>query len=273
MRKFVLLAGLIIINYNSGYTQPDTKTLPYKNLIFSDYWKYKNSPQETLYGTKMDTGNVYKHFDAINTAILQGKVKKDSAQKAIRALVQYINRWLLLRSQLDLAANAWAFPLKGYNYHAIGGNGNGYFDKGYNYLDGNKHTAHPAHDIFINDKNQDCIDDQTHKAVDVLAIDHGIVIACSNEWEPASNLRGGKYIWIYHIYGGFLSYYAHNNTIFVKPGDVVKPGQKIAEVGRTGYNAYKKRSPTHLHFSAFRLVDDLPVPFNPYQQLKKAKTL
>lgn len=225
-------------------------------------------------------------FNDFNTTVLKGDIKKEAAQNAIKELMKTINYWYMIRSQLDMSPG-WTFPLQGYNYHAIGGNGNGYLDKGYHYIDGNKHTAHPAHDIFINDKNQDDIDDRTKKPVDVLAVDFGIVIACSNEWEPESNLRGGKYIWIYH-YNTFnyaksskavnssteiITYYAHNNCIFVKPGDLVKPGQKIAEVGRTGYNAYKKRSPTHLHFSAFHLVNNLPVPYNPYQQLKKAKTL
>ncbi|MGF7042896.1 M23 family metallopeptidase [Mucilaginibacter lappiensis] len=225
-------------------------------------------------------------FNDFNTTVLKGDIKKEAAQNAIKEVLQKINQWYMRRSQLDILLG-WTFPLQGYNYHAIGGNGDGYSDKGYHYIDGNKHTAHPAHDIFINDKNQDCIDDRTKKPVDVLAVDFGIVIACSNEWEPTSNLRGGKYIWIYH-YNTFsyvssskavnsnmetITYYAHNNCIFVKPGDMVKPGQKIAEVGRTGFNAFKKRSPTHLHFSAFHLVNDLPVPYNPYSQLKKAKTL
>ena len=165
----------------------------------------------------------------------------------------------------------WLFPLQGYNYKAIGGtNGNGYSDKGYHFLDGNKHLAHPAHDIFIKDKNQDGLDDHTNQAVNVLAINNGIVVACTNEWDNASSLRGGRYIWIYNRSLGIITYYAHNREIFVKPGDVVKQGQKIAEVGRTGYNAYKKRSPTHLHFSAYNMVDGLPVPFNPYKQLTKA---
>ena len=222
-------------------------------------------------------------FNDFNTTVLKGNIKKAEAQKAIKELTRQITLWYRLRSQRDESPYL-VFPLQGYNYHAIGGNGDGYSDKGYHYTDGNKHTAHPAHDIFINDKNQDCIDDRTKKPVDVLAMDYGFVIACSNEWEPTSNLRGGKYIWIYHYapFKGFapayhaegiITYYAHNNCIFVKPGDWVKPGQKIAEVGRTGYNAYKKRSPTHLHFSTFYLVDDLPVPYNPYLQLKKAKTI
>jgi peptidoglycan LD-endopeptidase LytH len=265
--------------------------LPFHILEAKSYDPYPVIPvQEEKYGQRMDTIPVYQNFDKLNTKVLQGGVKKEEVQKAIKQLRHHINQWLLLRSQIDELNDTWIFPLRGYNYHAIGGNGDGYSDKGYHYLDGNKHGAHPAHDIFINDKNQDCIDDHSHKPVDVLAVDHGIVIACSDTWETNSDLRGGKYIWIYHfVYGsrkngnssmedffarsGVITYYAHNSKIFVSPGQEVKPGQKIAEVGRTGYNAYKKRSPTHLHFSAFRLVDDIPVPFNPYQQLKKAKTL
>lgn len=235
MRKIVLLVGMLIIMI--GVHAQDYKT-------------------------------ICNHINELNTAVLNASIKKPDAAKQFKLLIGQLRQ----NRHVPEALDNWVFPLRGYNYHAIGGNGSGYYDKGYNYLDGNKHAAHPAHDIFINDKNQDCIDDKTGKTVDVVSVDYGIVIACSDTWQPNSSLRGGKYIWIYDNYGN-ITYYAHNNTIFVKPGDEVKSGQKIAEVGRTGYNAYKKRSPTHLHFSAFRLVDDMPVPFNPYRQLKQAKTL
>lgn len=235
MQKIVLLAGLIFFILNAS---------------------------------AQDNKSVCDKINNLNTAILNGQIKRPDAAKQFKTLINQLQQ----NRHVPEALDGWVFPLRKYNYHAIGGNGSGYSDKGYHYLDGNKHAAHPAHDIFINDKNQDCLDDKTGKPVDVLAVDYGIVIACSNEWEPASSLRGGKYIWIYDNYGQLI-YYAHNQAIFVKPGDEVKAGQKIAEVGRTGYNAYKKRSPTHLHFSAFNLVDNLPIPYNPYVQLKKAKTL
>jgi murein DD-endopeptidase MepM/ murein hydrolase activator NlpD len=206
-------------------------------------------------------------INELNTAILNGTIKRPEAAKQFKTLIQ-----TLRGNHPKLMGHVWVFPLQGYQTNAIGGiKGNGYSDKGYNYLDGNKHTAHPAHDIFITDKNQDDMDDRTGKPVNVLAVDSGIVIACNNEWAPTSTMRGGKFIWIYHHQLNIISYYAHNRTILVKPGDVVKQGQKIAEVGRTGLNAYKKRSPTHLHFSAFALNNDLPVPYNPYLQLKQAK--
>lgn len=267
----------------------NTNTKLAKIFILTNYTSNNYLPlQAANSNVEMDTVNVFDHFNSVNSTVLLGGVKKEKVQKAIQEIQQYIYRWLLLRNQIDDLKDYWIFPLKGYNYQAIGGNGDGYSDKGYHYLDGNKHSAHPAHDIFINDKNQDFLDDHNQRPVNVLAVDYGIVIACRDNWDAKSNMRGGKYIWIYH-YGthlskdksnfidqsksGVLTYYAHNSKIFVHPGQEVKPGDKIAEVGRTGYNAYKKRSPTHLHFSAFKLVDGLPVPFNPYQQLKKAKTL
>ncbi|SEO19294.1 Peptidase family M23 [Mucilaginibacter gossypiicola] len=218
--------------------------------------------------------SAFAKFNDFNNAVLNGGIKKAEAQKQFESLLKYISFREKVRNEGILPKGNWVFPLKGYKSNAIGGShGNGYFDKGYRYLDGNKHGAHPAHDIFINDKNQDCMDDHTGKPVDVVSVDDGWVVACTNQWEPHSNMRGGKFIWIYHPASNVFTYYAHNNQIFVIPGEQVKQGQKIAEVGRTGYNAYKKRSPTHLHFSEFKLVDDIPVPFNPYEQLKKAKTL
>jgi hypothetical protein len=207
-------------------------------------------------------------FNQLNTAIRDGKVKKKDATEQFQKLIMELKGH---SNQINDNA-LWIFPVQGYNYRAIGGiHGNGYSDKGYNYFDGNKHLAHPAHDIFITDRNQDCIDDKTHQPVNVLAVADGIVIACSNEWETNSNLRGGRYIWIYHPQQNNLTYYAHNRELFVLPGDVVKQGDKIAEVGRTGYNAFKKRSPTHLHFSAYHLVNNLPVAYNCYAQLVKTR--
>ncbi|MET3978509.1 murein DD-endopeptidase MepM/ murein hydrolase activator NlpD [Mucilaginibacter sp. UYP25] len=204
-------------------------------------------------------------INALNNRVLNGTIKRADAAKQFKALLGQ------LKVNPSTISKIWIFPLKGYKSSAIGGtNGNGYSDKGYHYLDGNKHAAHPAHDIFIKDANQDNLDDRTLKPVDVLAVADGVVVACTNEWEPSSTLRGGKFIWVYHPAPNMFTYYAHNRTIFVKPGDEVKAGDKIAEVGRTGLNAYKKRSPTHLHFSAFKIVNDLPVPFNPYQQLVKS---
>jgi len=56
---------------------------------------------------------------------------------------------------------------------------------------------------------------------------------------------------------GVITHYAHHRTNFVQFGDIVRRGQKIAEVGRTG-NA----TGPHLHFE-LRLTGEHqnPLPF------------
>jgi murein DD-endopeptidase MepM/ murein hydrolase activator NlpD len=212
--------------------------------------------------------DICTRFDDLNTQVRDLQIKKTEAKLQFQNLITEIK-------SVSIAINDnsdWIFPIQGYNSKAIGGyKGNGYSDKAYSYFDGNKHAAHPAHDIFISDRNQDCIDDKTHLPVNILALADGVVIACCNEWAEDSDLRGGRYIWIYHPRQNILTYYAHNREIFVTPGQIVNKGDKIAHMGRTGFNAFKKRSPTHLHFSTYRLVNNLPVAYNCYTQLVKTK--
>jgi hypothetical protein len=212
-------------------------------------------------------------FNVLNTKIRDGLITQDEAQNSIRQLVPEVNEYFAAHGGIVSSEDDWVFPLRGYNSSSIGGvNGSGYNAKGYNYFDGNKHGGHPAHDIFIFDHNQDCIDDHTGKPVDVLSVCNGVVIACEPDWEPSSDLRGGKYIYILDPSDDGIFYYAHNDEIFVKPGDIVKAGDVIAHVGRTGLSAYKKRSPTHLHLMYLQVKDGFPVPENIYKELCGIKT-
>jgi hypothetical protein len=207
-------------------------------------------------------------FQQINNLVRDNKIDKEVAQKKFLLLFPKLrNEYYKIVPKEYL--KKMMFPLQHFTISAIGGkNGNGYYDKGYNYFDGNKHLAHPAHDIFINDKNFDCKEDKTGKYVSVISSSSGVVIALENKWDSLSSLRGGNYIWIYEPYSNSIFYYAHNNTILVSVGQIVKQGDMIANVGRTGINAFKKRSPTHLHFSYFILKDDKFIfPKNPYWML------
>jgi lipoprotein NlpD len=74
-----------------------------------------------------------------------------------------------------------------------------------------------------------------------------------------SGLRGyGQLIIIKHS-DEFLSAYAHNDRIYVKEGDVVKRGQKIADMGSTGTDRVK------LHFEIRRQG----IPTDPLKYLPK----
>ena len=75
----------------------------------------------------------------------------------------------------------------------------------------------------------------------VRATDNGTVAYAGNE------LRGfGNLLLVKHA-DGWISAYAHNNELLVKPGDRVRKGQTIARVGATGSVA----SP-QLHFELRR---------------------
>lgn len=217
--------------------------------------------------------NPCDEFNDLNTKVRDGLISRDDARNEIRFLLPKIKEYFFANGGTEISDKDWVFPLRVYTSASIGGvNGSGYKPKGYDYFDGNKHGGHPAHDIFIHDRNQDDIDDITGKPVDVLSVSNGVVIACEADWDNSSDLRGGKYIYIYDPSHDGIFYYAHNRKIFVKPGDIVQAGDKIAECGRTGLNAYKRRSPTHLHIMFLQIEDGYPKPKNIYIELLNAKT-
>jgi murein DD-endopeptidase MepM/ murein hydrolase activator NlpD len=212
-------------------------------------------------------------FNTVNTKIRDGVLVKKEALHLLQKYVPEIKEFYYKQGGREYPVSEWVFPVEGYDKVAIGGtNGSGYVASGYDYFDGNRHGGHPAHDIFIQDKDQNCVEDLRKKEVNILSMTGGIVVATENQWEADSPLRGGKYIWIYDPSVNSFFYYAHNDEIFVKPCDLVKPGDTIAHMGRTGLNAYKKRSPTHLHIMQLKLDSNFyPKPENCYKALTEAK--
>ena len=221
-----------------------------------------------------------QRFNTLYVEIREQTIAPDSARAAFSQVMQG------LRSRYQPNANfpdtstvggrtrtAMAFPLRGYASGAIGGShGEGYRGNGFDLFDYKVRGSHPAQDIFIRDQNQDCIDDRTGAPVDVLAMGEGLVLAVETGWTPGQEYRGGNWIWVYDPVRDGLFYYAHNNVVNVAMGDWVQAGQKLGEVGRTGLNAYKARSPTHLHLMYLQLQPDgLPQPKNTYGWLLTAK--
>lgn len=213
-------------------------------------------------------------FDTLYKQIRDGLITKEDAVPKIKLLAEELTEYYRSKGLEKISNSEWVFPLRGYGADAIGGtNGSGYIIADYDFFDGNRHGGHPAHDIFIHDRNQDCIDDVTGEPVDVLSMSGGVVVSLDKEWDTGSDLRGGKYVMVYDPFSNALFYYAHNNAVNVNIGDVVRPGDKIAEVGRSGLNAYKKRSPTHLHISFFLINDGDIIPDNIYKDLLNARRM
>jgi murein DD-endopeptidase MepM/ murein hydrolase activator NlpD len=94
------------------------------------------------------------------------------------------------------------------------------------------------------------IDFITQPGSPIVAAAGGVVIAA--EWHHAF----GNMIEIDHG-GEIVTRYAHASVMNVKPGDIVKRGQKIAEVGSTG-----RSTGPHLHFEVrYRGLAQNPVKF------------
>ena len=168
----------------------------------------------------------------------------------------------------------WVFPLKGYGPGAIGGvHGSGYIPQGFDFFDNNS-GGHPAHDIFINDADQDGIDDVTGKSVEILSMSGGMVVETRTDWTPdQTDIKGGNIVYVYDNYTNGLFYYAHMKKVLVKVGDVVKPGTVLGLVGRTGKNAYPSRSPTHLHIMYVRSHDGDLRSEDLYNDLQRVKVI
>lgn len=209
-----------------------------------------------------------ERFDEFNTLVRDGKVGRNEAHTLFQILLKELREDFYRRGGKDFPRKTWTFPLEGYDIRAIASGGNkGYIASGYDYFSGNRHGGHPSFDIFICDRNQDNLDDRSGRPVKVRSLGGGMVVAVEREWEEGSILRGGKYVWVYDPGNELLLYYAHNSEITAELGDILTPGEFLATVGRSGLNAAKRRSPTHLHLTVLQIKDGKPLPFYVYDDL------
>lgn len=214
-------------------------------------------------------------FLQLNSQIREQTIAPDSAQLRFQLIFSELREVTDgYRQQICSDSIGFVFPIKSYDAEQIGGHGSGYRAMGFNLFDHAVQGSHPAHDIFVYDRNQDNLDDQTEQPIDVLAMRPGIVVATETNWTPESTYRGGNFVWIYDPCLDGLFYYAHHSRVIVQVGEQVVAGQKIAEVGRTGLNAAKRRSGTHLHLMYLQLTPDaLPMPVNTYDWLAAAEVV
>jgi YD repeat-containing protein len=99
------------------------------------------------------------------------------------------------------------------------------------------------------------VDFTARVGTDVLAVAPGVVTWAGYDKDY------GKLVEIRHS-DGLRTRYAHNSEFLVKPGDLIRKGQVIAKVGRTG-----RTTGAHLHFEV--LADGRPV--NPLQFISTAR--
>ncbi|MDW8437058.1 MAG: M23 family metallopeptidase [Chloroherpetonaceae bacterium] len=213
-----------------------------------------------------------EEFVRLQQNIRAEAIARDSAIAAFKAIIPKLDEYFARVNRGVSSRNEWRFPIEGYSPHAVGGNGKGYRAYGFDFFAKTKHNPHPAHDIFILDDNQDELDDETGAPARVVSVSSGVVVEVRTEWRDTSRSLGGKYVWIYDPSSKRIFYYAHLRSVFVELGECVVSGSPIGEVGRTGFHAAKRRSPTHLHLMVLQIgKDGLPKPINPYKEFWKWK--
>jgi murein DD-endopeptidase MepM/ murein hydrolase activator NlpD len=89
--------------------------------------------------------------------------------------------------------------------------------------------------------HNDGINIAARKGASIRAAENGVVAYTGNQLQGFGNL-----VLLKHA-GGWMTAYAHSSIILVKRGDVVRRGQTIAKVGRTG-----NVSTPQLHFELRR---------------------
>jgi len=206
--------------------------------------------------------------------VRDGVIDKASAKAELPVIINDLQQ---ICGKYDFSEHqAWIFPLKGYGLTSIATKGSDFQPdivygvspiKGYNFFDGNKHGGHPAHDIFIRDKDQNNLDDQTRQPVAALAMVDSIVLSTFTNWQKGSKLRGGNYIWLYNPKLDVFFYYAHLDKVLVTSGDLVKAGTVIGTVGRSGLLANMKSSPTHIHLMVLKYENGILKPYEYYEEL------
>jgi murein DD-endopeptidase MepM/ murein hydrolase activator NlpD len=215
--------------------------------------------------------SVCMNFNALNTRIRDNSIDSRSARVELKRILADVREQYYRADGREYPVSTWVFPLAGYDSRAIGGGRrHGYSARGYDFFSGNRHGGHPSYDLFIRDRNQDGLDDRSGRPVKVISMTGGIVVALEEEWEPGSMLKGGRYIWVYDPAHDLLVYYAHNTDLSVKLGEIVRPGDVLATVGRSGFNAAKVRSPTHLHLTVLKVQDGKVEPVKVYRDLLRA---
>jgi murein DD-endopeptidase MepM/ murein hydrolase activator NlpD len=211
---------------------------------------------------------------SLMTKVRNFELEKSEAITRMNEFINSLKVYLANKDVANITEEQWVFPVKGYTSSAIGGRGgSGYVVSNFDFFDLNT-GGHPAHDIFINDGNQDNLDDATDKPVEILSMTGGIVVETRKNWTPEmSDIKGGNIVYVYDANSNGFFYYAHLQDVHVNVGDIVYPATVLGTMGRTGRNAYPSRSPTHLHIMYVKAYDGDLRPVNVYSYLLSAKTV
>lgn len=204
------------------------------------------------------TDDIMLRWSKTDELIRDNKIDKDDAIDSISYYTETIVSRLKASGFVMTKKSGWHYPITKWTSVVYRANGMDYKDERFDFFQGGEYKGHPAHDIFILDADSNGVEDSTGQKIEAVSMVNGIVISVYGNWKPGDFLRSGNYVKIFDPKSQAIFYYSHLDSVFVGPGDVVKAGDPVAYVGRTGRKAF--RGKTHLHIAYYKIDDGYPVP-------------
>jgi murein DD-endopeptidase MepM/ murein hydrolase activator NlpD len=165
----------------------------------------------------------------------------------------------------------WDFPMPGYG--ADDWSSQSYDPSSYKFFDGPDAKGHPGVNIYAHDIHRKGLDDRTGKPIAIVSATDGVVVSARKFWTEADPNPLGVYVCILSQEEKRFFYYAHLSKLKVGLGQLVKKGQVLGWLGRTGHTVIKRNLGTHLLFEVHSFDDGLFYPVYPGRALKEAKQL
>ena len=213
--------------------------------------------------------DIFNRWQNVDTLIRDRKIDKDAAIDSLKFFSDFLTS-LYSKNNASIKYT-FVFPMVDYTEVKYRTNGNDYIDEGFDYFQGGEYTGHPAHDIFVLDKDSNGVDDSTNRKVTVVSSVNGYVISIYQNWKKGDYMRSGNYVKVFDPVSDGIYYYSHLDSIFVRTGMFVMAGQPLAYVGRTGRKAIKGK--THLHTAYYKINNGYPEPVNIIRKLYKAEKI
>jgi hypothetical protein len=213
--------------------------------------------------------SIIKRWNNIDTLIRDQGIDKDGAIESLQVIIPRAIQYCKNNHVIFTDNKHWAFPMSGFTVTSYRENGNDFRTDYFDYFEGAEFYGHPAHDIFILDKDSNGIEDSTGKHVYAVAMVSGAIITSFGRWKIGDIGRAGNYINLFDPEGQGIFYYSHLDSVFVKSGDIVNAGDIIGLVGRTGRKAIFGK--THIHIGYYKIDDGYPEPVDIINDLYNAE--
>ncbi len=213
--------------------------------------------------------SIILRWNNVDTLIRDKKIEPDDAIDSLKKIIPLTLKFCGDNGIIFTKRNEWVFPMSNFTKTSYRDNGNDYRDEAFDYFQGAEFWGHPAHDIFILDKDSNSIEDSTGKNVNATAMVSGVIITAYGRWKLGDIMRAGNYINLFDPESQAIFYYSHLDSVFVRSGDIVKAGDVIGYVGRTGRKAAFGK--THIHIGYYKIENGYPEPVDIINDLYKAE--